>query len=217
MTKIAQVVGLSLEARLEHARSEIEKLERDRETLQETRGRRLIDGDPAELLQIEAAIGDKDRALVLMRERYAALLAAQDQAAADQRLKDRDKAIETLRPELEEICALVEAFETKLVEAAAAKAKVDARFETYRNGWPRGLPHLPAYSDFTLNGFTARLKTALEHSVRDGFDRMDYLIDDVAGGERRRPSQLLRERAATFIADLRTKVHEAEQANVAAE
>jgi hypothetical protein len=46
---------------------------------------------------------------------------------------------------------------------------------------------------------------------------MDYLIDDVAGGERRRPSQLLRERAATFIADLRTKVHEAEQANVAAE
>ena len=55
MTKIAQVVGLTLEQRLEHARGEISKLERERETLQETRGRRLIDGDPAELLQIEAA------------------------------------------------------------------------------------------------------------------------------------------------------------------
>jgi hypothetical protein len=161
MTKIAQVVGLSLEQRLDHARSEIAKLEHDRETLQETRGRRLIDGDPQELLQIEAAISDKDRALVLMRERYAALLAAQDRAAADQRQQRKTEALAAFEKRLAGRVEAARRVEAALAEFGASLKNYDAACSAGFAEWSALFPPLREYGQYSRGNLLDRMASEL--------------------------------------------------------
>ena len=104
------------------------------------------------------------------------------QLASEERLAAADAAIETIRPALEELCALVEEFETRLVEAGALKAKIDEQFAAYGLKYPGALPRLPNYSDFTLNGLNARIKQALTDAAREDFAKIDYLLDDTSTG-----------------------------------
>jgi hypothetical protein len=175
--------------------------------------------DLAAVRKTNRRIADLKDDLAALEEGRGTLERKVAQLAGAERLAAADAAIEEIRPALEELCALVEAFEIKLIEAANAKAAVDKAFEAYRSSWPKGLPRLPAYSDFTMSGFTARLQQALTDCAREGLERADYLLDDTSTGTRRRPSLLLRERAAAFLNELRAKVRELEEAkaHVAAE
>jgi hypothetical protein len=176
MTKIAQVVGLSLEQRLEHARGEIAKLESDRETLQETRGRRLIDGDPSELLQIEAAVADKDRALTLLRERYAALLAAQDRAATDERQQRKSEALAAFERRLTGRVEAARRVEAALTEFGASLGAYDAACSAPFSEWPADLfPPLRAYGQFARNNLLERMAAALDLKVTAARVRLSEL------------------------------------------
>ena len=179
----------------------------------------ITEGDLDVVRRVNQRIADLKGDLAALEEGRCMLGRKVAQLASTERLAVADAAIEAIRPALEELISLAEVFEVKFVEAAAAKAAIDKAFVTYRETWPKGLPRLPGYADFSLSGFTARLQQALTDCAREGLEKADYLLDDTSTGPRKRPSVLLRERAAAFVNELREKVREAEEAkaHVAAE
>jgi hypothetical protein len=183
------------------------------------RAEHVAAGDLELVRRTTKRIGDLKSDLAALEEGRVLLEHRVDQLASAERLAAADAAIETVRPALEDLCTLVEEFETRLFEAGTLKAKIDEHFATYGLKYPGALPRLPNYSDFTLNGLNARIKQALTDAAREDFAKIDYLLDDTSTGTRRLPSVLLRERAAAFVTDLRAKVRELEEAkaHVAAE
>jgi hypothetical protein len=69
-------------ALIDKTRAAIAGLELDLEQLTETRGRRLLDGEAGELLQIERTVTDKQRELGLQRDKLVAIEAALVKAIA---------------------------------------------------------------------------------------------------------------------------------------
>jgi hypothetical protein len=183
------------------------------------RGAHVAAGDLALVRRTNKHIDDLKSDLAALAEGRALIEQRVAQLDSEERLAAADSAIETLRPLLEELCAMVERMEGMLVEAGNLKSEIDKRYEAFRLGIPINVPRLPAYSDFTLAGLNARLQQALTDCAREDISRMDYLIDDVTTGERRRPSRLLRARVEAFVNDLRAKVREVEEtkAHAAAE
>jgi hypothetical protein len=171
------------------------------------------DGDLVEIRRLGKRIDDLKADADALSEQREWLASEAEKVARDKRLAEADLAIATLRPGIEEIIAKVETLEATLIKAGDLHSEITKRFEVYSGAYPKALPRLPAYSDFSLNGFSARLKQCLEDCARDGFQHIANYADqvDLVTGARKRPSVLLRERAEAFLADVRAKVHELEQ------
>jgi hypothetical protein len=113
---------------------------------------------------------------VLMRERYAALLAAQDRAATDERQQRKSEALAAFEKRLSGRVEAARRVEAALVEFGASLRGYDAACSAPFSQWPADLfPPLRQYGQFARNNLLERMAAALDLKVTAARVRLSEL------------------------------------------
>jgi hypothetical protein len=173
-------------------------------------------GDLDAVRRINRRVSDLKNDLATLVEGRALFEARVAKLDAEGRIAACDAAAEGMKPALEEVCAAIEQLEEQLLLAGRTYTLVQEKFKAFeeaRAACAKALPMVPHWrASFTIDVFRAYLSDALEFGGRRGLDRIYWAILEEHD---RRWSAITRERAAEYVANLKSAVREVEEERAA--
>jgi len=146
------------------------------------RGQLLLDADDvAAIAQVDTALAVNERALIIQKERIAALTDEMHRQDVARRAERQSAISATITPKLAKIEGLATAAEQSLAKFFDSYSKLQTAVREI-NGvdWPASVPRPPHAYYFSIDEVSRRLSTALDRAARHGVKEGASIATDIA-------------------------------------